>query len=89
MSIPKNPRLVSVALAAALAVCGCRQEPANESREYPDKATTANGGLVGPVKDDTSAEIVSWVDGQPVADWAGSAEELRFHTAHPGAVPYR
>ena len=70
MSIPKNPRLVSVALAAALAVCGCRQDPANESREYPGKASTADGGLVDPVKDDTSAEIVSWVDGQPVADWA-------------------
>ena len=68
MSICRNRRLLSIAL-VAVAVCACSRGPANESREYPAAAGTANGGLVGPLKDDTSAEIVSWVDGQAVTDW--------------------
>jgi hypothetical protein len=68
MSIYKNRRLLSIAL-VAVAVCACSRGPGNESREYPSAEGPANGGLVGPLKDDTSAEIVSWVDGQVVADW--------------------
>ena len=69
MSIYRNRRLFLIAL-AAVAVSACNRGPANENREYPNAARTANGGLVGPLKDDTGAEIVSWVDGRVVSDWA-------------------
>jgi mono/diheme cytochrome c family protein len=68
MSIYKNRRLLSIAL-VAVAVCACGRGPASESREYPAAARTVNPGLAGPLKDDTSAEIVSWVDGEVVTDW--------------------
>ena len=68
MSICRNRRLLSIAL-VAVAVCACSRGPASESREYSAAARTVNAGLVGPLKDDTSAEIVSWVDGEVVTDW--------------------
>jgi hypothetical protein len=68
MSINWNRRL-SVAL-ASLAVCACTRGPANESRESAAKAGAADTALVAPLKDDTSEEIVSWVDEQVVTDWA-------------------
>jgi hypothetical protein len=51
-----------------VAMCACSRGPANETREYTG-AGMASDGLVGPLKDDTSAEILSWVDGQIVANW--------------------
>src|SRR2546430_3573253 len=68
MSIYRNRRLFSIGL-VAVAVCACSRGSANENREYASTAGTANGGLVGPLKDDTSEQIVSWVDGQVVTDW--------------------
>src|SRR6185503_4793580 len=68
MSISSNSRLLSIAL-VAVAVCACSRGPASENREYPARPGTASGGLVGPLKDDTSDQIMSWVDGQPVTDW--------------------
>ena len=68
MSIHRHRRLLSIAL-VAVAVCACRRGPANESREYPAAAKTVDAGLVGPLSDDTRAEIVSWVDGGVVTDW--------------------
>ncbi len=68
MSIHENRRLVSIVL-VAVAACACNRGPATENREYPAAPATVNGGLVAPLKDDTSAEIVSWVDGQVVTDW--------------------
>ncbi len=41
-----------------------------ENREYAAAAERANARVVAPLKDDTSEEIVSWVDGQVVTDWA-------------------
>ena len=45
------------------------QRPANESRQTVAERAANQSGLVGPLKDDTSDEIVSWVDGQVVTDW--------------------
>ena len=68
MSIHGNPRLGCVAL-IAVAVCGCSR-PATDNREYAAAAERATAGLVAPLTNDTSEEIVSWVDGQVVIDWA-------------------
>ena len=37
---------------------------------YTAAAEQAQAGLVAPLKDDTGDDIVSWVDGQVVTDWA-------------------
>jgi RoxA-like, cytochrome c-like len=72
MSIHRNRLIIRVAL-IALAFSACSRGPANDKlandkRDYA-AAGTADARLVGPLQDDTSAEIVSWVDGQTVADW--------------------
>lgn len=69
MSIHENRRLVSILL-VAVAACACNRDPATANREYPAAPATVNGRLVAPLKDDASAEIMSWVDGQAVTDWA-------------------
>src|SRR3989441_6562019 len=69
MSISRNHSLCVAALVAA-AVCACSRGPANQNREYASPAGTGSGGLVGPLKNDTSEQIVSWVDGQVVTNWA-------------------
>jgi processive rubber oxygenase RoxA-like protein len=70
MPIIRTPALVCFAL--LLVIYGC-------SRDTPDKRTTTatttaaakgTAGLVGPLTDDTSDDILSWVDGQVVTDWA-------------------
>jgi hypothetical protein len=62
-------RLFSVALCSfVVTACGDRSTTAHP--EYAAAASRAEAGLVGPLKDDTSDEIVSWVDGQVVTDWA-------------------
>jgi hypothetical protein len=43
------------------------ENPPAESRNVP---RAAGGALVAPPADDTSDQIVSWVDGQAVTDWA-------------------
>ena len=54
-----------------LAVCGVQPRSGDRGPRVPGRRPRrANGGLVGPLKDDTSDEIVSWVDGQVVTDWA-------------------
>ena len=58
---------LSIVVAATLA-CACRG-PANENRQTVAERARADGGLVSPLKDDTSDQIVSWVDGQIVTDW--------------------
>ena len=63
-------RLISIAV-VAVAVCACVRGPANESREYAAATERPmEASWVPPLKDDTSEEIVSWVDGQVVTDWA-------------------
>ena len=68
-----NSRTVSGALLAALAAWGCNR--ASESApEYAAAAERAEAGLVAPLGDDTSDEIVSWVDGRVITDWAAEIE---------------
>jgi mono/diheme cytochrome c family protein len=55
-------------LVIALGACG--RKPASEAPEYEAAAQAARAGLVAPLSDDSAADIMSWVDGQPVTDWA-------------------
>src|SRR5258706_10423596 len=72
MSMLGNPKLFCIALVAG-SLCGCNRGPANDKPEYRSATDAARGSLVVPLKDDTRAEIVSWVDGQVVTDWAAEA----------------
>jgi hypothetical protein len=56
--------------AVCVAVGACGRGAAPQKPEYVAAAERAQAGLVGPLKDDTGDEIVSWVDGQVVTDWA-------------------
>ena len=58
--------IVCVALVAMAAACG-RTTPAEEGSK---SAAPVAAGLVAPLKDDSSNDIVSWVDGQVVKDWS-------------------
>ena len=69
LSIYRNLRLGCILL-VAIFVCACTRGPANENREYAAVAERVNAGLVAPLKNDTSEEIVSWVDGHAVSNWA-------------------
>ena len=56
---------------ASVAVCACRRGPATEARRVrAPRRNGPSGGLVAPLANDTSDDIVSWVDGQVVTDWA-------------------
>ena len=59
-------RLIALC-AVAVSACSGARETANPNIAA---ASRAEAGLVAPLKDDTSEEIVSWVDGQVVTDWA-------------------
>jgi hypothetical protein len=55
---------------ALLAVSSCRATPdANRQPEY-DAAARADAQFVAPLPDDESDQILSWVDGKAVTDWA-------------------
>ena len=61
-----NLRLACSALAVVSTVA-CGTPPATETRALaPPRADAA---LVTPLKDDGAADILSWVDGKPIADW--------------------
>jgi hypothetical protein len=68
MSIPRDRRLWCLAV-VCVAISACSRASAPGNPEYTAAAERAKAGLVDPLKDDTSADIVSWVDGQPVTDW--------------------
>ncbi len=61
---------ISTPWLVCLAVGACGGRASDSNAPYAAAGVSASGGLVGPLKDDTSAEIVSWVDGQVVTDWA-------------------
>ena len=61
--------LVCTALLSVL-VYGCGRETANESTATTTATAKATAGLVGPLANDSSDDIVSWVDGQVITDWA-------------------
>jgi hypothetical protein len=62
-------RLSSVMLLAIVAG-GCGRSSTETAAQYAPAAERAAAGLVAPLETDTSEDIVSWVDGQVVTDWA-------------------
>jgi RoxA-like, cytochrome c-like len=69
MSIDTHRRVLCVGL-IAFATYACGGGPAKDNGAYPAAGGARSEGLVAPLSDDSSAEIVSWVDGKPVTDWA-------------------
>ncbi len=68
-------RVLCYAAFSCLAAGACGRGPSTNSPEYPAAADRARAGLVGPLKSDTSDEIVSWVDGQVVTDWPAEVQK--------------
>jgi len=69
MSNSWNRTLLCIAL-TSIALCGCTRGHGKEGLEGANAAAAAQEGLVAPLKDDTSEDIMSWVDGRVVNDWA-------------------
>lgn len=57
-------------LLTALTAGACTSERSTDGPVNAAAATAASAGVVAPLRNDTSSEIVSWVDGQAVTDWA-------------------
>jgi processive rubber oxygenase RoxA-like protein len=74
MSMSWNRRLSHVAV-VCLTIGACSRSPATQNPEYAAATERAKAGLVGPLKNDTSEEIVSWVDGQVVKDWPAEIQK--------------
>src|SRR5262245_21001112 len=69
MSIYKSCSFFCIAL-IALSLHACGGGPAKENSNYATGGgSVAGGGLIAPLDEDSSAEIVSWVDRKPVTDW--------------------
>jgi hypothetical protein len=71
MAFNANCALLTVVLTAT-ALSACHRDPGNSGRTYSaHTGTTTDGAIVvQPLAQDTSEDIVSWVDGQVVTDWA-------------------
>ena len=68
-----NPRYrgACCAVVVLLSGWGCNRDATQRSApEYTEAGRRAESGLVAPLADDTSDQIMSWVDGQAVTDWA-------------------
>ena len=72
---------VCIALSSLL-VWSCGRGTSSEDTKGTPVATVPSGGLVSPLKDDSSNDIVSWVDGKVVSDW--SAEIAKRERAIDG-----
>jgi hypothetical protein len=48
----------------------CGRAPADYKAAAAGAAVNASEGIVAPLGDDASDDIVSWVDGQVVKDWS-------------------
>jgi RoxA-like, cytochrome c-like len=68
MSIFTSRRVFCVGL-MAFVTCACGGGPAKDNSGYPAAGEARSGGRVAPLNDDSSADIVSWVDGKTVTDW--------------------
>src|SRR5918993_192740 len=70
----QNPSIalhVAAATLIAVTVWACnRGGGGNDAPEYQAAAQAAREGRVAPLPNDTSEDIVSWVDGEVVTDWA-------------------
>src|SRR5687767_14461972 len=54
-----------------LAAWSCRSTGAPiVPADYPTPAAAVDAPFVAPLADDTSDQILSWVDGQVITDWA-------------------
>jgi hypothetical protein len=80
MTIAWTLKRSAVATVVAISACGGAL-PAQQP-EYAAAAERADAGLVAPLKDDSSDQIVSWVDGRSVSDW--SAEVTKRQRAIDG-----
>ena len=71
MAFNTNCALLTVVLTAS-SLSACHSGPANGGRTYSAQTgtTTDSAIVVQPLAQDTSEDIVSWVDGQVVTDWA-------------------
>jgi hypothetical protein len=60
-------------LLVAFAICGvaaCRREPvAEKAQGYAQPESPTQAQVAGPPKEDSSPDVVSWVDGRVIADW--------------------
>ena len=68
-----RPALGAAILALVAAACGGGGD--RNSPEYVAAAERSSAGLVAPLAADPSEDIVSWVDGQVVTDWAAEIEK--------------
>ena len=69
MSIDSHSRYVAIVL-IALIIGACNRSPSSDGDSDYRAQSTAGTGLVAPLRDDGSDDIVSWVDGQVVTDWS-------------------
>jgi hypothetical protein len=71
MAFNANCALLMAVLTAS-SLSACHSGPANGGRTYSAQTgtTTDSAIVVQPLAQDTSEDIVSWVDGQVVTDWA-------------------
>ena len=69
MSLHRNRRLICAAL-VCIGLNACSRGPAADAIGGAAAAAGRSQGMLAPLKDDTSEEIVSWIDGQVVTDWA-------------------
>src|SRR5688572_19624645 len=69
MSLSRNRGLFGVTLLCLL-VCGCDRGREAQKAVSSEAAERAKAGLVGPLEDSASEDIISWVDGQVVTDRA-------------------
>ena len=70
MTTKRVGSFVCIALSSALVWSSCGRGPSSEETKPASTANATSGGLVGPLKDDSSNDILSWVDGQAVSDWS-------------------
>ena len=86
MAIVKSTRILGLALGAftLVSVYACNRGGGNSAPEYTAAAERASAGEVAPLSNDTSEDIISWVDGQVVTDW--SAEIAKRDRAIDGYV---
>jgi hypothetical protein len=73
-----------------VALPACRSGSQDKKSEQESTQRPVDAGVVAPLQNDTRAEIVSWVDGQVVTDWAAeivkrdAAIERYLNDADPG-----
>ena len=84
----RHTRLWIVGL-TSIAMYGCGPPP-DDDDSYSSHRVTTTGALVGPLENDQSDDIVSWVDGQVVTDWAAEIQKRQqARCAHVGVAGHQ